>query len=106
MARDHERSCAAAARGIVEKLLPVLDDLTRAIDAADADEAVPQHHVYSMRMLDRKIYDLMRNEGLEAIPAARGERFDTKVEECVAGDAPRGGAAAPPAGPEGGGTRP
>jgi molecular chaperone GrpE len=143
LARDHERSCAAAARGIVEKLLPVLDDLTRAIDAADADEAVPQHHVDSIRMLDRKIYDVLRNEGLEAIPAARGERFDpevheavsvtcdpelppdaiarvispgykfkgtllkpTKVEVCVPGDSARGGAGAPPAGPEGGGTRP
>lgn len=83
LARDHERSCAAAARGIVEKLLPVLDDLTRSIDAADADEAVPQHHVDSIRMLDRKIYDVLRNEGLEAIPAARGEPFDPEVHEAV-----------------------
>jgi molecular chaperone GrpE len=83
LARDHERSCAAAARGIVEKLLPVLDDLTRAIDAADADEAVPQHHVDSIRMLDRKIYELLRNEGLEAIPAARGDPFNPEVHEAV-----------------------
>ncbi|UCH78202.1 MAG: nucleotide exchange factor GrpE [Candidatus Coatesbacteria bacterium] len=82
--RDHERACAAAARGIVEKLLPVLDDLTRAIDAADADEAVPQNHVDSIRMLDRKIYDTLRQEGLEAIPAARGDAFDPEVHEAVA----------------------
>jgi molecular chaperone GrpE len=82
--RDHERACAAAARGIVEKLLPVLDDLTRAIDAADADEAVPQPHVDSIRMLDRKIYDTLRQEGLEAIPAARGDPFDPEVHEAVA----------------------
>ncbi|MEE9456740.1 MAG: nucleotide exchange factor GrpE [bacterium] len=83
LTRDYERSCAAAARGIVEKLLPVLDDLTRAIDAADADEAVPQHHVDSIRMLDRKIYDVLRNEGLEAIPASRGDPFDPEVHEAV-----------------------
>lgn len=82
--RDHERACAAAARGIVEKLLPVLDDLTRAIDAADADEAVPQPHVDSIRMLDRKIYDTLRQEGLEAIPASRGDPFDPEVHEAVA----------------------
>ncbi len=81
--RDHERACAAAARGIVEKLLPVLDDLTRAVDAADADEAVPQHHVDSIRMLDRKIYDVLRNEGLEAIRPERGDPFDPEVHEAV-----------------------
>ncbi len=83
LARDYERSCAAAARGVVEKLLPVLDDLTRAIDAADADEAVPQHHVDSIRMLDRKIYDVLRHEGLEVVPAARGEPFDPEIHEAV-----------------------
>lgn len=83
LARDYERSCAAAARGVVEKLLPVLDDLTRAIDAADADEAVPQHHVDSVRMLDRRMYDVLRAEGLEAIPAGRGDPFDPEVHEAV-----------------------
>jgi molecular chaperone GrpE len=83
LARDYERSCAAAARGIVEKLLPVLDDLTRAIDAADADEAVPQHHVDAIRMLDRRIYDVLRQEGLEVIAPRRGEPFDPEIHEAV-----------------------
>jgi molecular chaperone GrpE len=84
LAREHDRACAAAAQGIVEQLLPVLDDLTRAIDAADADEAVPQHHVDSIRMLDRKIYEVLRNEGLEVIRAQRGDPFDPEVHEAVA----------------------
>jgi molecular chaperone GrpE len=84
LARDHDRACAAAARGIVGQLLPVLDDLTRAIDVADADEAVPQHHVDSIRMLDRKIYDVLRNEGLEVIRAQRGDPFDPEIHEAVA----------------------
>jgi molecular chaperone GrpE len=83
LVRDYERSCVAAARGVVEKFLPVLDDLTRAIDAADADEAVPQHHVDSIRMLDRKMFDVLRNEGLEVIPAGRGDPFDPEVHEAV-----------------------
>jgi molecular chaperone GrpE len=81
--RDHERACAAAARAIVEKLLPILDDLTRAVDAADADEAVPQHHVDAIRMLERKIYDILRNEGLEVIRPERGDPFDPEVHEAV-----------------------
>lgn len=83
LARDYERSCEVAARGIVEKLLPVLDDLTRAIDAADADEAVPQHHVDAIRMLDRKIFDVLRGEGLEVINPGRGDPFDPEVHEAV-----------------------
>lgn len=83
LARDYERSCDVAARGIVEKLLPVLDDLTRAIDAADEDEAVPQHHVDAIRMLDRKIFDVLRGEGLEVINPGRGDPFDPEVHEAV-----------------------
>jgi molecular chaperone GrpE len=83
LARDYERSCEVAARGIVEKLLPVLDDLTRAIDAADADEAVPQHHVDAIRMLDRKIFEVLRAEGLEVINPGRGDPFDPEVHEAV-----------------------
>jgi molecular chaperone GrpE len=83
LARDYERSCEVAARGIVEKLLPVLDDLTRAVDAADADEAVPQHHVDAIRMLDRKIFDVLRGEGLEVINPGRGDPFDPEVHEAV-----------------------
>jgi len=83
LARDYERSCEVAARGVVEKLLPVLDDLTRAIDAADADEAVPQHHVDAIRMLDRKIFDVLRGEGVEVINPGRGDPFDPEVHEAV-----------------------
>jgi molecular chaperone GrpE len=83
LAREHERSCAMASQGMIEKLLPVLGDLTRAIDAADADEAVPQHHVDAIRMLDRKIYDVLRGEGLEVIRPRRGDPFDPEVHEAV-----------------------
>lgn len=83
LTRDYERSCAIAARGIVEKIFPVLDDLTRAIDAADADEAVPQHHVDAIRMLDRKIFDVLRGEGLEVILPGRGDPFNPEVHEAV-----------------------
>jgi molecular chaperone GrpE len=81
--RDHERACGAAAQGVVGKLLPILDDLTRAIDAADADEAVPQHHVDAVRMLERRIYDILRNEGLEVIRPERGDPFDPELQEAV-----------------------
>ncbi|HUU57275.1 MAG TPA: nucleotide exchange factor GrpE [bacterium] len=83
LARESERACAMASQYIIEKLLPVLDDLTRAIDAADTDEAVPQHHVDAIRMLDRKIYDVLRGEGLEVISPGRGDPFDPEVHEAV-----------------------
>ncbi len=83
LTREHERRCAAAARSVIERLLPVLADLTRAIDAADADDAVPQHYVDAIRMLDRKIYDVLKAEGLEVVAVARGDPFDPEVHEAV-----------------------
>ena len=83
LARESERARAMASQHLIAKLLPVLDDLTRAIDAADTDEAVPQHHVDAIRMLDRKIYDVLRGEGLEVISPGRGDPFDPEVHEAV-----------------------
>jgi len=82
-ARDYERACAAAAQGIVEKLLPVLDDLARAADAADADVNIPQHYVDALRLLHRCLFDILREAGLEPIAAARGDPFDAEVHEAV-----------------------
>ncbi len=82
-ARDYERACAAASRGVVEKLLPLLADLTRTVDAAGRDEAIPAHFVDALRMWERKIFDALAAEGLQPILAARGVPFDPEVHEAV-----------------------
>ncbi|MCP4229288.1 MAG: nucleotide exchange factor GrpE [bacterium] len=72
-----------AAERIIRALLPALNDLARAIEAADADETVPQHHVDAIVMMEKKVFEILKAEGLEPINAKPGDPFDPEVHEAV-----------------------
>jgi len=72
-----------AAERIIRALLPSLNDLARAIEIADADDAVPQHHVDAIVMMEKKVFDILRVEGLEAVDAKPGDVFDPEIHEAV-----------------------
>jgi molecular chaperone GrpE len=86
IAREETELRERAAERIIKQILPVLADLTRAIDETDADPAVPQHHVDAIRMLDGRIFDVLRAEGLEPVEAAPGVVFDPAVHDAVMGE--------------------
>jgi molecular chaperone GrpE len=79
VARDQEQLVARAHEGLVKELLPVLDDLERALGAAEVhDEATV---VEGVRLVQRALADLLAREGLEEI-AADGA-FDPHVHEAL-----------------------
>ncbi|UCE27228.1 MAG: nucleotide exchange factor GrpE [Candidatus Coatesbacteria bacterium] len=86
VAREEAEIRERAAERVIKQILPALADLTRAIDETDADPAVPQHHVDAIRMLDRKVFDVLRAEGLEPIEAGPGTPFDPTVHDAVMGE--------------------
>jgi molecular chaperone GrpE len=86
VAREETEIRERAAERVIKQIVPALADLTRAIDETDADPAVPQHHVDAIRMLDRKVFDVLRAEGLEPIEAAPGVPFDPTVHDAVMGE--------------------
>jgi molecular chaperone GrpE len=86
VAREETEIRERAAERVIKQILPALADLTRAIDETDADPAVPQHHVDAIRMLDRKVFDVLRAEGLEPIEAGPGVPFDPTVHDAVMGE--------------------
>lgn len=83
LAREHERACAAAALDIVARLLPLIADLHRMIEGAAADAATPGHLLEALRMYEVRLADVLKSEGLEAIPCKRGDAFDPEVHEAV-----------------------
>jgi molecular chaperone GrpE len=79
VAREHEQIAARAHERLVKELLPVLDDLERALDAAEVhDEATV---VEGVRLVQRALVDALSREGLEEI-AADGA-FDPHVHEAL-----------------------
>jgi len=78
-ARDQASLVARAAERLVKELLPVLDDLERALVAADQHEEAKLED--GVRLVHRSLADALRREGLEEIPAEGA--FDPHVHEAL-----------------------
>ena len=77
--RDQQQLVARAHEGLVKELLPVLDDLERALGAAEVhDEATV---VEGVRLVQRALADQLAREGLEEIVADGA--FDPHIHEAL-----------------------
>lgn len=65
--RDRESLAARASERLVRMLLPVLDDLERALQAAEEHEEAKLED--GVRLVHRSLADALRGEGLEEIDA-------------------------------------
>ncbi len=83
--RERPLLAAAGVREIVSDLLPVLDNLERALEAlvAGGDEAAGSI-VAGVDMVRQQLGGLLTGRGVEEIPA-EGEMFDPNVHEAVQG---------------------
>ncbi len=81
VARDSEAQVQRASESIVSELLPVLDNLERAVDASEHhEEAQVAEGVARVR---QQLADILHRRGLEEIEAAPGEPFDPHVHEAL-----------------------
>ncbi len=78
-ARDQESLVARAHERLVKELLPVLDDLERALQAAEEHEEAKLEE--GVRLVHRQLADTLAREGLAEI-GADGE-FDPHVHEAL-----------------------
>jgi molecular chaperone GrpE len=78
-ARDQQSLVTRAHEGLVKELLPVLDDLERALEAAEAHEEAELEE--GVALVTRSFADVLRKEGLEEIPTEG--KFDPHVHEAL-----------------------
>jgi molecular chaperone GrpE len=78
-ARDQASLVARAHERLVKELLPVLDDLERALEAAEAHEEAKLEE--GVALVARSLADILRKEGLEEV--ATDGRFDPHVHEAL-----------------------
>jgi len=81
VARDSEAQVQRAAESIVSELLPVLDNLERAVDASEHHEEAKVAE--GVAMVRQQLADLLRRRGLEEIEAEPGETFDPHMHEAL-----------------------
>ncbi len=78
-ARDQEALVARAHERLVQELLPVLDDLERALEAAEQHEEAKLED--GVRLVHRALADVLRKEGVEEIETEGA--FDPHVHEAL-----------------------
>jgi molecular chaperone GrpE len=79
VARDQESLVLRATERLVKELLPVLDDLERALQAAEQHEEAKLEE--GVRLVHRQLAEALRREGLQEIPA--DGKFDPHVHEAL-----------------------
>jgi molecular chaperone GrpE len=77
--RDQEALVARAGERVVKELLPVIDDLERALQAAEQHEEATLEE--GVRLVHRSLADLLRREGLQEIET--DGPFDPHVHEAL-----------------------
>jgi molecular chaperone GrpE len=78
-ARDQQSLVARANERLVKELVPVLDDLERALEAAEAHEEATLEE--GVALVTRSFGDILRKENLEEIPTEG--KFDPHVHEAL-----------------------
>ena len=80
--QELEQKIRDANGALLTQLLPVIDDLQRALDNVPADLA---EHSWAkgVGLIDQKLASILQRQGLEQI-GGEGERFDPHVHEAVA----------------------
>ena len=78
-AREHAELTQRANERLLNELLPVLDDLERALEAAAEHEEAKLEE--GVRLVHRQLADTLRREGLEEVPT--DGMFDPHVHEAL-----------------------
>lgn len=81
-AKERSETIKSATVGLVEAILPVLDNFDRAFGAAE-DQGVDEGLVEGFRLIQKDLLNILKNEGLEVIESD-GEIFDPNFHEAIA----------------------
>ncbi len=93
--RESEMQASRATESLVGELLPVLDNLERALDASEHHEEAKVAE--GVQHVKQQLAGLLARRGLEEIPCAPGDQFDPHVHEALShqpSDQPEGTVAA------------
>jgi molecular chaperone GrpE len=85
--RERTETYNRALGEVVRRLLPVLDNLQRALDAERVVEVKEseefRHFLHGVELINRQLGGVLEGLGVETVPTV-GERFDPHVHEAVA----------------------
>ena len=86
--RDRQSTAEAAAADLVRDLLPLVDDLERALKA-DAGTEAAESYRRGVELIHRQLLEILRKRGVKTIDAV-GADFDPHFHEAVSHEAAAG----------------
>lgn len=79
--KDREEFTRYATRGLLEELLPVVDNFEMGMMMAGQDTS---SMIYiGMSMVQKQLHDFLEGQGVEAIPTEIGQVFDHNIHEAI-----------------------
>jgi len=81
---EREAMLGLAAEGLIRKVLALADDFDLAVEHRPDDGGAEGSWVEGIVAIDRKLRQLLESEGVTAIEASPGTRFDPREHEAVA----------------------
>ena len=79
--RDNEALVLRAGEGVIESLLPVVDNMQRALEPAERHEE--GQLIKGVELVAGQLRSVLEGHGLDEVPAAPGLPFDPSVHEAV-----------------------
>jgi molecular chaperone GrpE len=83
MSREKEESIRYANAGLLERLIPILDNFELGLHAAKADSGGPSAVLDGMSMVSKQLQEFLANSGVETIEAT-GQPFNPNLHEAIA----------------------
>ena len=79
--KDREEFTRYATRGLLEELLPVVDNFEMGMQMASQDTS---SMIYiGMSMVQKQLTDFLTSQGVEYIPTEAGQMFDHNIHEAI-----------------------
>lgn len=79
--KEREEFCRYANRGLLEELLPVIDNFEMGMMMAGQDTS---SMIYiGMSMVQKQLQDFLSSQGVEPIPTEAGQAFDHNIHEAI-----------------------
>ena len=79
--REAEEERAAGTRAVLQEILPIVDNLERALSSLPEGTPLPVHE--GITLILRQLMELLRAHGIEQVDAL-GEPFDPRLHEAIA----------------------
>ena len=71
-----------ASKDVILNVLPVIDDMERALKSMETSETMPKEAVEGMNLIYKKLYSVLEKNGLKPMNA-QGQNFDPELHEAI-----------------------